>query len=158
MTSAIICVNAMNWVSQRGRAASGTVMIPLGKYLPVPTLTRCHNDSLCVRSVFSVQIPRRVCVAAEIPPLYFPAPPQHSLFTAAARQSLINNVSFLLKSGLTLAAFCLLPGARVRMYRLEKQGAPKIPPLEAKEFPSVPPHSGILIKSLMNHIFIAFLS
>lgn len=84
--------------------------------------------------------------------------PQHSLSTAAARQSLINNASFILKSGLTLAAFCLLPGARVRMYRLENKALKK-PPLEGKkEFPSLPPHYSILIKGLMNHIFIAFLS
>lgn len=84
-------------------------------------------------------------------------PPQHSLSIAAARQSLINNVSFILKSGLTLAAFCLFPGARVRMYRLENK-ALKNPPLEGKDFPPLPPHHSFLIKSLMNHIFIAFLS
>lgn len=83
--------------------------------------------------------------------------PQHSLSTAAARQSLINNVSFILKSGLTLAAFCLLSGARVRMYRLENKVL-KNPPLEVEEFPLLPPHYSFPIKSLMNHIFIAFLS
>lgn len=116
-------------------------MIPVGKYLPVLTLTRCHNDSLCVALCtmrFCVHItqclclPVCVCVAAQS----CCPPPQHSLSTAAARQSLINNASFILKSGLTLAAFCLLPGARVRMYRLENK-ALKNPPLEGKEFPSL---------------------
>lgn len=66
--------------------------------------------------------------------------------TAAARQSLINNASFILKSGLTLAAFCLLPGARVRMYRLENKALKKKkkkenPSLDEKESPTHPqPH------------------
>lgn len=69
--------------------------------------------------------------------------------------SLINNASFILKSGLTLAAFCLLPGAIVRMYRLEnkaisilnkKKDRKKHPWKEIKnspimEAPLPPPHS-----------------
>lgn len=85
-------------------------MIPLGKYLPPLTLTRCRNSLcvvLCVPVYTSdgapVSAPVCVCVAC------------------LQLASLINNASFILKSGLTLAAFCLLPGARVRMYRLENK-------------------------------------
>lgn len=107
-------------------------MIPVGKYLPALTLTKCHNDSLCVAlcavpffvCVYIYVTQRlcppvfRVCVAAQ-------SPSNIPSLTAAARQSLINNASFILKSGLTLAAFCLLPGARVRMYRLENKALKK---------------------------------
>lgn len=78
----------------------------------------------------------RVCVAAQ-------SPSNIPSLTAAARQSLINNASFILKSGLTLAAFCLLPGARVRMYRLENKALKKKenPSLDEKESPTHPqPH------------------
>lgn len=107
-------------------------MIPVGKYLPALTLTKCHNDSLCVAlcavpffvCVYIYVTQRlcppvfRVCVAAQ-------SPSNIPSLTAAARQSLINNASFILKSGLTLAAFCLFPGARVRMYRLENKALKK---------------------------------
>lgn len=78
----------------------------------------------------------RVCVAAQ-------SPSNIPSLTAAARQSLINNASFILKSGLTLAAFCLLPGARVRMYRLENKALKKKknPSLNEKESTTHPqPH------------------
>lgn len=80
----------------------------------------------------------RVCVAAQ-------SPSNIPSLTAAARQSLINNASFILKSGLTLAAFCLLPGARVRMYRLENKALKKKkkenPSLDENESPTHPqPH------------------
>lgn len=151
-------------------------MIPVGKYLPALTLTKCHNDSLCVAlcavpffvCVYIYVTQRlcppvfRVCVAAQ-------SPSNIPSLTAAARQSLINNASFILKSGLTLAAFCLLPGARVRMYRLENKALKKkkkIHPWTKKNPPPtpnptllpMPPRYSILIKKLMNHIFIAFLS
>lgn len=126
-------------------------MIPVGKYLPALTLTKCHNDSLCVAlcavpffvCVYIYVTQRlcppvfRVCVAAQ-------SPSNIPSLTAAARQSLINNASFILKSGLTLAAFCLLPGARVRMYRLENKALKKKkenPSLDEKESPTHPqPH------------------
>lgn len=107
--------------SQRGHTASSSVMIPVGKYLPPLTLARCHNDSLCVALCSCVRL--CVCVAAQSPtspPL--PSPPPNIPSLQLQLTSLINNASFILEPGLTLAAFCLLPGARVRMYRLKKQG------------------------------------
>lgn len=53
------------------------------------------------------------------PPL--PSPPPNIPSLQLQLTSLINNASFILESGLTLAAFCLLPGARVRMYRLKNK-------------------------------------
>lgn len=107
-------------------------MIPVGKYLPALTLTKCHNDSLCV---VLCAVPFFVCVYIHVtqrlcPPVFrvcvaAQSPSNIPSLTAAAHQSLINNASFILKSGLTLAAFCLLPGARVRMYRLENKALKK---------------------------------
>ena len=77
----------------------------------------------------------RLCVCVSVLQLNHPLHP-NIFSTAAARQSLINNASFILKSGLTLAAFCLFPGARVRMYRLEnkalKEKKKKIHPWKKK--------------------------
>ena len=109
-------------------------MIPVGKYLPPLTPTRCHNDSLCVVPCVPVYTSAGAPVSA--PACVLPLQLQLA--------SLINNASFILKSGLTLAAFCLLPGARVRMYRLKnkdisflnkKKEKKKHPWKEIKNFP-----------------------
>lgn len=81
----------------------------------VPCLSLCVY--ICVTQRLCPPV-FRVCVAAQ-------SPSNIPSLTAAAHQSLINNASFILKSGLTLAAFCLLPGARVRMYRLENKALKK---------------------------------
>lgn len=88
-------------------------MVSVGKYLPPLTLTRCHDDSLCVGLCVPVYTSAGAPVSA--PACVRVASLQLQL------TSLINNASFILKSGLTLAAFCLLPGARVRMYRLKNK-------------------------------------
>lgn len=141
----VVCVNPINRGPPRDWAAtsSGPVMIPEGKYLPPqtpvsrPTPTHSpagRHDScrvVCAQCVpvHTAQLRARVLCCSpptndhhrqqqqQHPSLLLPSFPS----AAAAQQSLINNVSFILKSGLTLAAFCLLPGARVRMFRLENK-------------------------------------
>lgn len=136
-TRSFECVNGTNWVPFEATPPNSSVMVPVGKYLPPLTLTRCHNDSLrvalctmcfCVHITLHLCLWACICVAAQSPPTF----PLHSCSSA----ELINNASFILKSGLTLAAFCLLPGARVRMYRLENKALKKKEKsLEIKESP-----------------------
>lgn len=76
---------------------------------------------MCVHERERVCVCQCVCVLCSEPPSL----PSHPRLGGG---SLINNASFILKSDLTLAAFCLLAEARVRMYRVENKALQSLPP------------------------------
>lgn len=80
------------------------------------------KESVCVCQCVCISV--CVCVFCSEPPSL----PSHSLQLRLGGGSLINNASFILKSDLTLAAFCLLAEARVRMYRVENKALQSLPP------------------------------